>query len=76
MDFSCFVCLKKFDTIENTILHLKNFHQLRNNAQNLKCVAKSGLCNTSVRTFTSLKKHSLLCSKSNQISDFEKQVNI
>lgn len=76
MDFTCFVCLKKFDTVENTTLHLKKIHQLRNNAQNLKCLANPRFCNKTVKTFVALKKHSLLCSKLNQISDLENEVNV
>lgn len=64
MDFNCFVCFKNFDTVENTIQHLKNIHQLRNNAQDFKCVAKSDHCNKTFKTFVALKKHSLHCTKS------------
>lgn len=76
MSFTCFVCLKKFETVENTILHLKKLHQLRDNAQDFKCLANPLVCNKTVRTFATIKKHSLLCSKSNTTSDLEKEVNI
>lgn len=76
MSFTCFVCLKKFDTVENTILHLKKVHQFKDNAQDFKCLTNPSVCNKIVRTFTTIKKHSLLCSKSNATSGLEKEVNI
>lgn len=76
MDFTCFVCLKKFDTVENTIQHFKKIHRLRNNAQNFKCIANPWFCNKTVRTFIALKTHSLLCLKLNQISALGNEVNV
>lgn len=70
------MCLKKFDTVESTISHLKNVHQMRDNAQNLKCLANPSVCNKTVRTFATIKKHSMLCNESNATSNLEKEVKI
>lgn len=74
MDFNCFLCFKSFNTVENTIQHLKNIHQLRNNAQDLKCLAKSDNCTKKFKTFDALKKHSLQCTELNVMSNIVQKV--
>lgn len=77
MDFKCFICFKEFDTVDNSITHLKKFHRIRNKSRDLKCLVNcknENSCDCVVNRFDDLKKHSLKCAGLGKVSDIETKV--
>lgn len=77
MDFKCFICQKEFDTVDNTITHLKKFHKINNDSRELNCLVNlkyDRTCDYKVKRFDALKKHSIKCAGLNAVHDIEEQV--
>lgn len=67
MHFKCFICEKLFNKLNEVIKHLKEFHKIKDNTENLQCVVnKLSGCRNTFLTFNGLKKHVNGCVIKNQ----------
>lgn len=71
--YKCFKCKQKFKEINETIVHLRKFHNIRdtNKTHAIHCIANSD-CENVYQTFDGLKRHLKKCIP----SDAEIQVEI
>lgn len=60
MSFHCFVCYETFTDLSNTFSHLKKTHFLRDNGEDLKCIANTK-CSKIFDTFSGLRRHAKKC---------------
>lgn len=64
MFFHCYICVERFNIINDAVNHLKKQHAIKEYKAQIQCLVlgSSGRCPNTYDTFSGLKRHLVICS--------------